>query len=67
MTGHVHTPADVLPEDPAPAQIRLPGLNPAGSAYSSAPAGIFSQRRARYFNETGMGLCLTGVADVKKA
>jgi len=26
--------------------------NPSGSGYSSAPAGMFSLRRARYFNDT---------------
>lgn len=30
-----------------------PELNPGGSGYSPAHAGLFSLRRARYFNETG--------------
>jgi hypothetical protein len=41
-------------------------LNPAGSRYSSAAAGIFSLRRARYFNETGYDAagCGSGIAEV---
>lgn len=46
MPEHIHSTADASPEDHALE------LNPAGSGHSSAPAGIFSLRRARYFNET---------------
>lgn len=60
MSEHVHTAADALPEDYAL------GLNPAGSAYSSAPAGIFSLRRAHYFNETGVVTRCAGIVEAPK-
>jgi hypothetical protein len=60
MSKYVRSAADALPED------RVPGLNPAGSAYSSAPAGIFSLRRAHYFNKPGVVTRCAGIVEAPK-
>lgn len=47
MPKHIHSAADTSLEDHALE------LNPAGSGFSSARAGMFSLRRVCYFNESG--------------
>jgi hypothetical protein len=60
MSKHINSPADVQPECGAPE------MNPAGSGRTSAPAGIFSMRRERYFNdEAGLEAGLDGGLDEK--
>jgi hypothetical protein len=63
ITGHRLSNADVPPEN------RESGLNPAERGHSSSPAGLFSLRRARYFNEAGFDQTGHGVrrADIAEA
>jgi hypothetical protein len=62
IPGRIKSGTDVSPEN------REAGLNPEGSGHISAPAGIFSLRRARYFNEarfdqTGRGVRRADIAE----
>lgn len=74
--GHVKTfnsaaddhAADNWPEGHVSGVDKAPGLNRPGNGRSSAPAGIFSMRRARYFNkavfdETDPGMRRADIAE----
>ena len=60
--------ADNWPEGRVSGADKALVLNPPGNGHSSAPSGIFSMRRARYFNkavfdETGHGVCRADIAE----
>jgi hypothetical protein len=68
MSKTFNSAADDLPEGRVSGVDKTLGLNPPGNGRSSAPAGIFSMRRARYFNkavfdETGHGVRRADIAE----
>jgi hypothetical protein len=68
MSKYTYSSAEVLPEDRGSGEENVLTLNPAGKLLKPAPSGIFSLRRARYFNkarfdETGQGVRRSDLAE----
>jgi hypothetical protein len=68
MSKYTYSTAESLPESHGRGEENVLMLNPAGKLSKSAPSGIFSLRRTRYFNKdnfdkTGHGVRRSDLAE----